>query len=584
MHPITTQSQKISFTEHQCVYHRPAKKGRSDEASQPLAAVKTFQEGLEVIQDGFNRKNLAIETALDYLKKQFHELVVGNKKFKLQSIHTVVLSNCARCARRIQQFIDKDKHFVFAWLPRDIRKIIISYLGSVHWYTTQDFFKGDRNVLNLDWLYLKNVSHPIKDYSTLIRDYGDEIQSLSINNEFNQDSYPEEGLKGLRFLTLNGLDLNGHQLVRIIARLNTEKLETLEIKRCHSNDIDVIPLQELSSLRTLTTVRQLSVSFIPYKLRMQTLFFEQIGKLVSLNSLRLETTNSWHYPAPNFSSLRCLTLLTDLTLHFYRADHLENIGYLTNLKKIRLKFSIGELGSLSCLTKLETVKLSKSYITEIIPLDCMNGLSRLKRLIITDCTLPSLTLLTAHTGLQSLKLKKCSLGGSPIDSIARISNLTKLSLRYCHLQLSNRDFANLKALTQLRSLDLSFNNAIRTDGLTILSKKLNFLEKLNCVKLGIRESAFQNLTSLRELDISENDLSRWDGKYLSQLTNLTDLTAIETYIKVPVATVLAQLPKLEWIKLRIWTSEFKEYEPVEKLFKSRFIEKEDVYNAANHLS
>lgn len=215
------------------------------------------------------------------------------------------------------------------------------------------------------------------------------------------------------------------------------------------------------------------------------------------------------------------------------AASLADLAYLTYLEKLTISdMSIDSLDFLSGLTKLKELNISDCSVSA--SLSILTTLPELKSLTLSGCSLSTIAELAGAQALASLDLSSNAIGD--ITPLSDMSMLTKLDL-------SNNavtDLSALSGLTKLVELDISYNSvsSISAIGgcsaLTKLDITNNSIADLSVVSVlpaltrlyaGYNSlfdvSVLSNAVQLQELCVSNNVLT--DISSLSALVNLTML-------------------------------------------------------------
>lgn len=125
--------------------------------------------------------------------------------------------------------------------------------------------------------------------------------------------------------------------------------------------------------------------------------------------------------------------------------------------------------------------------------------TKLKKLVINECPLPSCDFLSAMPELEALELSGCILSPEDIDTVGTLVNLSELHLSGCGL-------TNISALSDLKDLtvlDLSYNSISDINALS----SMKYLRVLNLRSNAVSSlEALKHAGKLQSLDISENNI------------------------------------------------------------------------------
>ncbi len=249
------------------------------------------------------------------------------------------------------------------------------------------------------------------------------------NNPRIEDISPLGGLAALKLLGLYYCEIDSGKHPEAIANLSN-----LEVLFLDNNQ-----LTEASWLAGLTKLNNLILS------DNQLADISPLAGLVALN---------WLYLGGNIiedvSALSALLELETLSLYDNAVRDVGPLGSLVNLKSLWLsKNEIGEIGALANLSQLELLWLEFNHIEDVSPLSANVGL----RVLHLDYNerIADIASLSALTNLEELLLSR-----NRIEDIAPLAGLTKLTTLSVGGNLLD-DIAPLAGLTRMRRLGLWFN-------------------------------------------------------------------------------------------------------------------------------
>ncbi|MCQ9328821.1 leucine-rich repeat domain-containing protein [Pelistega suis] len=237
--------------------------------------------------------------------------------------------------------------------------------------------------------------------------------------------------------------------------------------------------------------------------------------------------------------------------------HLEGLSFYYNGLDI-IPSDIGKL------TQLKKLSLHRNEISADDSLDELSTLTNLEELnlsnnLLSDGNMEYFESLTKLTALKKLDLSNnrfdAESGATVLGKIAQLSNLEELDFN--GNRLSDCDLSALSKLTNLRKLDLGYNDLESFAGCLDKLAHLRNLEKLNLV--GNRFDTYDfsllsNFTKLEELDLSRNEVSLPAALDVSPLSNLTELRMLDfnsggLTITDNLLKELCSLPNLKYLNL-----------------------------------
>ncbi|KAL5166515.1 Receptor-like protein 1 [Glycine soja] len=240
--------------------------------------------------------------------------------------------------------------------------------------------------------------------------------------------------------------------------------------------------------------------------------------------------------------------LVSMNCYYFIKDNLsKNLGLLfTGIS--------GCVGNEARLENLEVLDISYNYLDDAGILSCLDGLSSLKSLYLTDNRLNISSFhgnggFTWPTGLQALDLRGNRLNNKFLPSLNGLECLKYLYLSSNQLE-GSLHISGLSGSTSLEILDLSYNNisdfVVHQDWSKL--KKLELLDLSGNKFEGPLPSSFVNMTSLRKLEISDNHFIGNFGSNIASLTSLEYFGFTKNQFEVPVSfTPFANLSKIKFI-------------------------------------
>lgn len=225
----------------------------------------------------------------------------------------------------------------------------------------------------------------------------------------------------------------------------------------------------------------------------------------------LWTIKSFTMPADakDYTDLKHMAFLDDLTIENGIVGQLSNLASLANLSKLKItgtSISQEELDVIGNLPLLKNLTLQSCGLTSIAPLEKATGLVSLD---LNNNTVRNIDALRAMPSLQELNLQHNAL--TDLSALASSTALTKLDVSFNALT----SLSPLSSLTALTWLDAGTNSITqlgelnKLTALTYLSLKSNQLTSADAVA---------GCSSLTDLNISSNSLT--NIKSLSALTSM----------------------------------------------------------------
>ncbi|KAK6201054.1 uncharacterized protein RJT21DRAFT_31241 [Scheffersomyces amazonensis] len=192
------------------------------------------------------------------------------------------------------------------------------------------------------------------------------------------------------------------------------------------------------------------------------------------------------------------------------ADYPDDSSYID---LIHLKIGSLEALNLSRFSKLESLCLRQNLITSIVGVKDLPG-ETLEELDLYDNRINHISSNIKHL----TKLKNLDLSFNNIKTIKNIETLTELENLY-FVQNKIKEIQNLETLTKIKNLELGGNK------ISVISETLNKLVNLEQLWLGKnRIERFENMTNLSNLkilSIQSNRITKIEG--LDKLVNLEEL-------------------------------------------------------------
>ena len=218
------------------------------------------------------------------------------------------------------------------------------------------------------------------------------------------------------------------------------------------------------------------------------------------------------YDTKDLSDLSKLPFLARLTMESLTFESLSPLSTLNSLEELVLSnmtVSSQNLQTIAALPKLNSLTLYQCSLSGITPLAQATGLTYLN---LSGNTIRDLSALEKLSELKELRLNHNAV--TDLSSLSGLSRLEVLDLSYNSITTP----APLSGCVQLRQLSLSNNTLTDLEGLT----RLTSLEKLDLSFTGLTDiSVLAVNTALTDLDISNNNLT--DISALKTLTSLTSL-------------------------------------------------------------
>ncbi|KAK6461789.1 hypothetical protein DFJ63DRAFT_288667 [Scheffersomyces coipomensis] len=185
----------------------------------------------------------------------------------------------------------------------------------------------------------------------------------------------------------------------------------------------------------------------------------------------------------------------------------------TYIDLIHLKISTLEALNLSRFTKLESLCLRQNLLTSMVGVGDLPG-ETMEELDLYDNRINHISSNIKHL----TKLTNLDLSFNNIKNIKNLETLTELENLY-FVQNKIKEIKNLETLTKIKNLELGGNK------ISIISENLNTLVNLEQLWLGKnRIEKFENMTNLvnlRVLSIQSNRITKIEG--LDKLVNLEEL-------------------------------------------------------------
>lgn len=241
------------------------------------------------------------------------------------------------------------------------------------------------------------------------------------------------GLKNLRFLVLEGLDVDAEALRHLV---RFEKLAHLHVGQMSADDAELAPLRSLP-LETLSVA------------------FWRCAKGAGLRGFeRLRDLHLSRVDAAGFEAILSLRELEHLDLRVEEEADMSRLAGLTKLRSLSVSPAHGELDWVARLRGLERLRLIDSGYRE----QSLEPVAKLERLV--ELCLPdrmrsdeSLAPLGALTGLRALDLKSAGLTGSGLRHLAKLPRLERINL-FNNFRIDPAGLSEVAKLPALRALNL----------------------------------------------------------------------------------------------------------------------------------
>jgi hypothetical protein len=362
--------------------------------------------------------------------------------------------------------------------------------------------------------------------------------------DLTDDSLPALArVKRLRILDINFRDSNILTGVGFKSLATLPDLQELSLQSCKSlNDEGLAAICEIQTLRTL--------SLYAYGTELTNSGLAQLKRLRDLNSLRMElgnilgggTTDAVLEDLQSLASLKQLSLsLSRPANRFAGLRHLAGLPALHDLEVQMPLHDDTEIADLPSLPRLSKLKV------------CFDGVHSGDEVIHNFSTFPNVRQLELHylgavseVGMGDLvarfpRVESLHLGGlgsvnggvsnlQAVDKLARLANLSDLSLEFATVITDRNSLAPFARLPQLAKLHVSFGPATVDLDMSQLARCRNLTELTISGSSAISDAGMADiarLTSLHKLTIWEcSTISDAGLKHLAALKNLKELTII----------------------------------------------------------
>jgi len=186
---------------------------------------------------------------------------------------------------------------------------------------------------------------------------------------------------------------------------------------------------------------------------------------------------------------------------------------ITKLVLAKLDVNDSQMQNVASLTGLEALDICETEVTDK-GLTALSGMTGLKELEVHEAMITGkgLKALTRLANLEYLCASSNKLGDAGIESLLPLKKLKLLNLARCGL--TNRALSSIGKMTQLRHLDIQYNDAITDKGIASLAglKNLRTLQLGETSIGGNSIKSLVKLTSLRHLIYSPQQFTRLDIK------------------------------------------------------------------------
>ena len=215
------------------------------------------------------------------------------------------------------------------------------------------------------------------------------------------------------------------------------------------------------------------------------------------------------------------------------AKNYKAIQYMIFLERLNIQSGSGdELPAVSSLSALTELQVSGTKVSQET-LESIASLPLLKKLVLSDCSLTSITPLKRAVGLTYLDISNNTV--RDLSAVAQMTGLTELYVQ--HNAVDN--LTPLSANTSLKVLNVSHNSITTLAPITNLTSLTQLLAGTNSItELG----NIGQLSALTVLDLSANQLSNLSS--VGQCTQITDLN-IATNLLTDIAD-LSNLNQLQY--------------------------------------
>jgi hypothetical protein len=323
----------------------------------------------------------------------------------------------------------------------------------------------------------------------------DQLEHISINHFEYLENY-------LKYYTINtpniiSLQINNTNIFDSLDIMSLTKLKILNLSNINNNNF--LAISELSELEEI------------YFYHTSDINIELFKKLNNLKVLHIETNN-----INNLEEIGFLSNIRDIKLisyNIYFDENFEGFKYLSNLSLLRIEnIRIYNLDNFENLINLNKLSLPTCNISSLSNID---NLINLSELILFENTISNIERLQSLTNLTILDLEENY--AHDINPLSNLVNLTHLNLH----RNSIHNISPLKNLVNLTELDLSLNHIKNINPLSdmIMLKKLNL--NYNKIKNIESLSKLSNLDNLQELYFSNNKIKNIN--ILSQFKSITML-------------------------------------------------------------
>ncbi|KAG9441153.1 hypothetical protein H6P81_017007 [Aristolochia fimbriata] len=268
-----------------------------------------------------------------------------------------------------------------------------------------------------------------------------------------------------------------------------------------------------------------------------------LADLRYLLHLDLSFNNFYPTPFPTFigNSFQHLRYL-NLSYAGFVGNVPPNVGNLSNLQVLDLSFNknmtIENIGWLSKLSSLQSLDLSKVYISEKAPwFEAVNKHSSLLVLRLRGCNLENVYASHSRVNFTDLKVLDLSINNFRQTALPEwLSHLT--SLQVLKVDLCNFTgpipsyLGRMSALKMLHLYSNKFEGSV-PESLWQLSELENLAISFNALEGNITELHFSNLAKLKVLDMSGNSFkfsisSTWVPPFQLKIVRLSDCTNMES--------------------------------------------------------
>ena len=386
----------------------------------------------------------------------------------------------------------------------------LDILDSIHKFPNIEF---DVNIINdkhitSDFDVLKNLKH-INNISYLKIFVNNDLYKITIPKNLkklelfffeeydnNDESEEEDILKGILEQCSDGILVNLRLYYKLFIDLESTVYFKEKLYNLQELFLNVNKIESYKFLKYLKLLRNLSIET-------RENIYEDIIPEINENLIYLKLFN---YISDDINSIsEKLKNLKILDLVYSTISNLSGIYLLSNLEELSIKYdnNLVDINPISYLKNLKTLNLSScENVTDIYYIRYMTNI---EHIVLSGTSVSNLEPLKDLKKLKSIDIFDCS---NVID-ISYISEIEEIDLGFCgnitdfsslgervkELDVSNTFISDLSRLTNVTSLDISYNDNI-TDA-SMLSK-VEILDITQCINL----RDISNFVNIKEISAS----------------------------------------------------------------------------------